>query len=76
MVVFVAKQVINGRKIKCHFPRELWLEIDHLEIDHHEGAECEMVEEKINLKILARYFEVNVASNESKAGSELEKEIS
>jgi len=50
------------------------LEVAGLELDDHVGAELQVVEEQVEVEVLAADLEVDLAADEGEAGAELEQE--
>jgi len=71
-VVGVAKLVVSRRQIEVHLAGELGLELLDFEVDHHEAAQAEMVEEEVDVVILTGHLEVVLAADKGEALSKLE----
>jgi len=74
-VVGMAEHVIDSGEVEVHLACVLRLERSHLQIDHHEASELQMVEEEIELEILASNFQRNLAPDEGEAHAELDQEL-
>ena len=64
--------VIDGREIEIHLPGEFGLEVLDLEFDHHETAQPQMIEEKIEIVVLVGDLEMILAADEREALAKLE----
>jgi hypothetical protein len=51
------------------------LKLAYLQVQHHETAQAQQVEQKIDSKLLAAHLDRILAADERKADSELQKEI-
>src|SRR5438270_12689909 len=65
LVIRVPQQIVYGSKIEVHLAREFRCECSRLQIDNHERAKCQMVEEQVDIKILIPYFKVVLATDKS-----------
>lgn len=62
-----------GRKIHIHRADETRIEGDGLELHHHETAQFQMVEEQIQVEVVARKFEMDLPVDEGEAGAEFQQ---
>jgi hypothetical protein len=74
-VVRVPHLGIHRREIKVHLAGELRLEGLHLEIDHHETPQLQVVEEQIKVVVFAFDGEMRLPADESEAGAERDEEL-
>jgi hypothetical protein len=75
LVVRMAEHVINGGEVEVHLPRILRLERRHLQIDDNEASELQVVEEEIDLEVLASNFKRNLAADKSESDAELDEKL-
>lgn len=68
------KVVINRRQVEVHLAGVLRLELVDLEVDDDEAAQAEVVEEQVEIEILATDFEVVLTADECEALAEFENE--
>ena len=66
------KLVIDGGEVEVHLAGEFGLEVLDLQLDHHKAAQSQMVEEKIQVIVLAADFKMVLAADEREAFPELE----
>src|SRR5262249_60680869 len=71
----MAHLVVDGGEVEGHLPRELGLEGDRLQVDHHVAAELQVVEEEIEVEVLAPDVEVNLPADEGEADAELDEKL-
>ena len=60
----MAEQVVGRRQVEIHLAGELRLELLDLEVDHHEAAQAEVVEQEVEVVVLASHLQVILAPNE------------
>ena len=60
-------QVVGRREVKVHLPRELGLERLGLQVDHDVPAEAEVIEERVEVKVVTADLEVEVFRDECEA---------
>ena len=75
LVVGMAQQVVDGGKVKIHLAGILRLERRHLQIDDDKAPKLQVVEEKIELKIVSSDFERHLGTDECEADAELDEEL-
>jgi len=74
-IVAMAHLVVDGGEVEGHLPGELGLEGHRLQVDHHVAAELQVVEEEIDVEVLAPDVEVNLPADEGEAYTELEEKL-
>src|ERR1041384_6371205 len=65
---------VDGGEIEAELAGVLGLELAGLELDHDVRVELQVIEEQVDVEVLAAYLEVNLAADEGEAGTELEEE--
>jgi hypothetical protein len=68
----MSQQIIDSRQVKIHLARVLRLEVVDLEINDDEAAQAQVIEEKIEIEILATDLNVVLAADKGKALAEFE----
>ena len=71
----MAQEVVNGGKVEIHLAGVLRLEWRHLQIHDDKAPKLQVVEEKIELKIVASDFERHLVTDEGEADAELDEEL-
>ena len=66
---------IHGRKVEVKLPCVFRLELAGLQLDHHIAAEVEVIEQQVDVEVIAAYVEVVLVAEERKAGSQLQQEL-
>ena len=60
---------IHRRQIEIELSGILRLKFAGFQLDHHIAAQVEIVEQKINIKVIAAYIEMILIAEESKAST-------
>lgn len=66
---------IRGRKVEVKLPCVFRLELAGLQLDHHIAAEVQVIEQQVDVEVIAAYVEVVLVAEERKAGSQLQQEL-
>ncbi len=61
------EQVVYSREIEIHLSRKLRLELADLQLYDYVAAQTQVVEEQIDVEILASYFQMILTAHEGKA---------
>ena len=56
-------------------PMRRWLELSGLQINHHEASKFQMIEQQIEVEILASDFQMNILTDVGESNAEFEHEI-
>ena len=75
LIVGMAQHVIDSREVEVHLARVLRFELAHLQIDHDEASELQVVKEQIELEILSSDFKRNLAPDEGEADAQLDEKL-
>jgi hypothetical protein len=75
MVVWVAEKVIHSRQVEVHLSGILGFKGAHLEIDHHEASQLQVIEKQIDLEILTSDLKRHLTSNEGKSYAEFDEKL-
>jgi hypothetical protein len=71
----VAQAVIHRIQVEIHLAGVLGPEAAHLQVDHDEAAQAQVIEEQINVEVLAPHLQVNLAADPGEARSEGHEEF-
>ena len=75
LVCRMLQHVIDGRKIEIHLPRILRLERRHFQVNDDKTPELQVIEKKVNPKILSSDFQRILAPDEREPNSQLKEEL-
>src|ERR1019366_10773933 len=75
LVVRVAKQIINGRKVEIHLAAEFGLEVFHFQIYDDVCSEAKVIEEQINAEFLATYLQRILATHKREPCAEFQQKV-
>ena len=71
----MAELIIDGRKIEIHFAGKLGNELRQRQIEHYKTAQVQMIEQKIESKVLVSYCQRILLADKCKPDAELKKKI-
>jgi len=75
LVVGMAEKIVDRRQVEVHFATELRLEVGDFYLNDEEGAQPEVIEEKIQAELLAANFKRILAADKCEAHAELQQKI-
>jgi hypothetical protein len=71
----VSQEIVDGRQVEVHFASVFGFERRHLQIDHHETPQLEMVKEQIDPELLAADLDWVLAADEREAHAQLQQKF-
>lgn len=71
----MAQEVVHGREVEVHLAGVLGPEVGHLQVDHDEAAQAQVVEEEVEVEVLAAHLQVVLAADKGEAHPQLEHEV-
>jgi len=74
-ILRLAESIVHGREIEVHLAREFRLKGLHLQINHHIAPQSEMIEQKVEIIILAADLQVILPANKRKANAQFKQEF-
>ena len=75
IVLLFFQDTIHGRKVEVKLPCVFRLELAGLQLDYHIAAEVEVIEQQVDVEVIAAYVEVVLVAEKRKAGSQLQQEL-
>lgn len=63
---------IHRRQIEIELTSILRLKFTGFQLDHHIAAQVEVVEQEVDIKVIAAYIEMILITEESKAGAKFQ----
>lgn len=70
----MAQQIVHRCQVKVHLTRELRHKLRHLQVYDHKAAQAQVIEQQINLIVLAADFQMILTAYEGKACSHFQQE--
>ena len=75
LVIRMAEQIIDYRQVKIDLAGKLGLKGNHLDVDDDVRPKLQVIEQQVDVKVVAADFEVHLAADEGESDAEFEKEI-
>jgi hypothetical protein len=75
VVVLVAQQLVDRAQVEVQLARVLGLELDGLELQHHEAAQAQVIEEQVDVEVPPADLEMNLTPDEREASAQLQQEL-
>lgn len=75
LIVRVAEQVVHSREIEIHLAGVLGFEGLGLQVDHDKAAQTKMIEQQVDIVVLAAHFQGNLLADKGEARAQLQQEL-
>lgn len=75
LIIAMTEQVVDSGEIEIHLAGVFRFERRHLKVDDYKASELQVIEQQVELEVLASDFERYLAADESETYAELDQEL-